>query len=192
MKAFVLFEKETGNCFDVIETGDDETPFPVHASLEWVDVTDFPVRPQHGWVSIVHEGGVREFYDPSVQNEAPFDALAHLVTVRDRVAHEYHYGGIIIHLGEGQRADITALYARLKAGELPADFILAWSENGYQDDPGLATIYISYADLSEFCEGALNQRVRAFAAYPLARANIGACETPEDVEAAFMTAFSSL
>lgn len=106
-------------------------------------------------------------------------------------AMNYQYGPIVIQLGDGQRADLTALYQRWESNTLPVDFVLPWSEAAYAGTEH-ETIFIQRADIGAFCLGAFDQRTLSFVALAQAKPQIDTCATPDDVIALFDAVFATL
>lgn len=102
-----------------------------------------------------------------------------LISARDIAAVSYSYKGVIIKLGDGQRADLAALLLALTLEQLPEEFVLNWSENGF-DDTENATVQVTLAELSEFCMGALKQRNTAFDVYAILLSNVHIFITPDE------------
>lgn len=130
-------------------------------------------------------------YESLLQAEATQARDAALLKCRKQAAENYPYGGIVIKLDEGVRADLTAYFLSLQAGALPEDFVLPWSERGYEGT-AQETILIAKADLSAFCLGARAQRENAFRAYAALAPDLATYATAEDVEAAFAATFATL
>lgn len=107
-----------------------------------------------------------------------------LKAARDQAAVAYNFQGVTIKLGDGQRADLTALLLAYTLNQLPQDFILNWSENGF-DDTENATLQIDLTTLPAFCFGALNQRNTAFNVYATVLPNVESYETPEEAAAVY-------
>jgi hypothetical protein len=118
------------------------------------------------------------------------DIAAALLARRKQAAENYDYAGVTIKLDSGVRTDLAAYYMSLMAGDLAEDFVLPWSEAGYEGTE-LQTIYITKAELADFCLGAKSRRERAFMAYAMVAPALGMYPNPQAAEAAFDFAFAA-
>ena len=56
MHSFILIDPQENRCFDFVEHESSASPFPVAYPLIWVDVTNEPIKPQHGWSATFNDG----------------------------------------------------------------------------------------------------------------------------------------
>lgn len=177
MAKFILIDTASNTCVDQF---DGDTPFPVHPSLVWLDVTARDPQPQPGWW-VEPDGEDFIFIDPTPP-EPPFDPVAHLAAYRyEKENGGTVVGGLPVLTDQFTRTNLTG--ARIRATEDPSYTVQWKTPVGFTTLD--ATTIIAVAD------AVADHVQKCFGAEAAVLGIIGTLETAEAVEAAFDESYNA-